>query len=61
MFTTSDPRDLLVLTHERSRRLREEPAAERLRPASGTRRALAASLRRAADHLDRAPFAPRPA
>ena len=58
---TSDPRYALVLAHERARRLREESAAERLRRSSGTRRALAESLRRAADRLDPAPFAPRPA
>lgn len=56
-----DPRDALVLAHERARHLREETAAERLRRASGTRRALAASLRRAANRLDPAPLAPRPA
>jgi len=58
---TSDPHYALVLAHERARRLREESAAEHLRRASGTRRALAESLRRAADRLDPAPFAPRPA
>lgn len=59
MFT-SDARDALLVAHERPRRLREETAAERLRRASGARRALAASLRRAANHLDPAPLAPRP-
>jgi hypothetical protein len=52
MFT-SDPRDALVFAHERARRL--------CAGASGTRRALAASLRRAANRLDPAPLAPRPA
>jgi len=60
MFT-SDPRDALVLAHERARQLREEAAAERLRRASATRRALAASLRRAVDRRGAAPPAPRPA
>jgi hypothetical protein len=48
----SDPRDALVLAHERARHLREETAAEHLRRRFGTRRALAASLRRAANRLD---------
>jgi hypothetical protein len=54
---TSHPRDALVLAQERARRLREETAADDLRPASGTRRALATSLRRAANRLDPAPLA----
>jgi hypothetical protein len=58
---TTDPHDALVLAHERARRLREETAVQRLRRTSGTRRALAASLRRAADRLDRAPLEPRAA
>jgi hypothetical protein len=60
MFT-SDPRDALLIAHERPRRLRAETAAERLRRASGPRHALAAILRRAADRLDPAALAPRPA
>jgi hypothetical protein len=60
-MVTYDPRDALAVAHQHARRLREETAAERLRRMSGTRRALAASLRRAADRLDRTPFAPRPA
>jgi hypothetical protein len=60
MFTT-DARDALVVAHEHGRRLRAEAAAERLCAASGTRRALAASLRRAADRLDRAPLRRVPA
>lgn len=58
---TSDPHDVLLVAHAHSRRLRAETAAERLRPTSGARRALAVALHRAADRLDRAPFAPRPA
>jgi hypothetical protein len=60
MFT-SDPRDALVLAHEHARHLHAETAAERLRGASGTRHALAAFLRRAANRLDPAPLAPRAA
>jgi hypothetical protein len=60
MFT-SDPLDALVVTHERGRRLRAEAARERLRGTSRTRRTLAVSLRRAADHLDQAPLARRTA
>ncbi len=56
MFT-SDPLDALAVAHERGRRLRAEAAAERLRGAPGTRRALAVTLRRAADRLDPAPLA----
>jgi len=56
-----DSREALVLAHERPCRLREESAAESLRRASGMRRALAASLRRAANRLDPASLAPRPA
>jgi len=43
MFT-SDPRDALVLAHERARQLREEAAAERLRRASATRRGQSQTL-----------------
>ena len=57
MFTS----DLLDLAHEHGRALRAEAAEERLRGAPGTRRALAASLRRVADRLDPAPLARRPA
>jgi hypothetical protein len=60
MFT-SDPLDALVVAHERSRRLRAEAAAERLRDTSSIRRALAVSLRRAADRLDPTPLARRTA
>jgi len=58
---TTDPLELLTVAHERGRRLRAEAAAERLRSTSGTRRALAVSLRRAADRLDPAAHANRPA
>ena len=51
-----DAHDQLALAHEHGRRLQAEAAAERLAPARG-RRALAASLRRAADRLDPAPRA----
>jgi hypothetical protein len=51
-----DARDQLELAHERGRRFRDEAASERMRGRSGTRRALAASLRRAADRLDPAPL-----
>lgn len=60
MFTT-DPRAALAVAHQRARHLRREAADQRLGHGSGTRRALAASLRRAANRLDPAPFAPRPA
>jgi hypothetical protein len=60
MFS-SHSRDALVLAHERGRHLGEEAAAERLRRVSATRRALAASLRRAANRRGAAPLAPRPA
>jgi hypothetical protein len=43
---TNDPLEVLAVAHERGRR---------------TRRALAMSLRRAADRLDPGPFAKRPA
>ena len=62
----TNPDDALVVANERGRRLREEAAAERVRRDAGTRRTLAASLRRLADRLDpdpleTGPFAPRPA
>ena len=60
MFT-SDPRDALAVANQHVRQLRTETAARRLASPSQTRRALAASLRRFADRLDRAAFAPRPA
>jgi hypothetical protein len=60
MFTTNAG-EALLLAHDRPQRLREESAARRLRRAPATYRALAASLRRAADRLDPAPLAPRPA
>ena len=60
MFT-NDPRDALAVAHDHIRRLREEPAAERLRPALTLRHAVAAHLRRAADRLVRPPLAAGPA
>lgn len=60
MFS-SDPHDVLALAHERARHLREEAAVERLRHHTATRRALAESLRRAANRLDPVPLAHRPA
>jgi len=60
MFIT-DPLDQLAVAGARGRELRAEAEAERVRPAAGTRRTLAASLRWAADRLDAAPAARRPA
>ena len=51
-----DPRDQLTVVQERGQRLRAEAFAERLGGPVGTRRRLAASLRRAADRLDPAPL-----
>jgi hypothetical protein len=56
MFS-SDPRDLLVLAHQYTGHLREEAAAHHLRRRAWTRRAFAASLRRAANRLDPSPLA----
>jgi hypothetical protein len=53
----TDPADGLAEIRERGRLLRAEAAAERLRAPSRTRRALAASLRYAADRVDPAPLA----
>ena len=58
---TSDPADALVLANQRVRRLREQAAAEHVRPRPSTRRIFAASLRRAADRLDPVPLVQRPA
>lgn len=58
---STDPLDALVLDHARARDLRAQAAVERLRPISTTRRAAAGLLRRAANRLDRAPIARRPA
>jgi hypothetical protein len=52
---TTDPRDALALSEQRSRQFQAEAAAERLREPSAMRRALAVSLRRAADRLDPGP------
>jgi hypothetical protein len=54
MFPT-DPRGALLLVHEHTCRLRAQTAPKLLRP-TGPRRVLAASLRRAADRLDRSPL-----
>lgn len=51
-MVTSDPRDVLVLAHVHARQLHDAAAAERLRRGTRTRRALAESLRRAANRLD---------
>jgi hypothetical protein len=62
---TWDPRDALVLAEDRARRLREERAVDQLfrtpSRAVAARRALAGSLRRAANRLDPAPLVHRPA
>ena len=60
MFT-SDPAAALIVAHQHARHLRDETAAGRLHRVPGARRALAASLRRAANRLDPTPLAPRPA
>jgi hypothetical protein len=52
-----DPRDQLAVAHERGDDLRAEAAALRLRGPQGPRRAVAESLRRAADRLDPGPLA----
>ena len=59
MFT-GDPLGALVAAHDRGRVLRAEAAAERLREPSSMRRAVAETLRRAADRLEPAPLAHRP-
>jgi hypothetical protein len=61
MMFTSDPVSALVVAHARGRELRAEAAAERLCGTSGARRAIAVSLRRAADVLDPTALARRPA
>ena len=60
MFTLN-PLDALAVAHTRGRELRADAAAERLRGTTATRRAIAVSLRRAADRLDSAALASRPA
>jgi hypothetical protein len=60
MFT-NDPLDALVVAHARGSQLRAEAAAERQCGISRTRRAIAGSLRRAADRLDAPALAQRPA
>ena len=54
---TTHPRDTLALSAQRAIRLHAEAAAERMREPSKLRRALALSLRRAADRLDPGPRA----
>ena len=51
-----DPRYTLVFAHEHARRLQEDTAADRLRRSPAVRHALAASLRRLANRLDRTPL-----
>jgi hypothetical protein len=60
-MVASDPRDALVLAHERVHRLRADSASRRLSGVPAPRRALAAALRHAAERLDPVPLAPRPA
>ena len=55
---TIDPHDAIVFARERAYRLREDATQ---RPSSNARRALAASLRRAARRLDSAPVVARSA
>jgi hypothetical protein len=61
MMFISYPLDALAAAHAHGRELRAEAAAERLFASSGTRRAIAVWLRRAADRLDPAVLAARPA
>ena len=56
-----DPHETLALAQRHGDRLRAEAAAERIRTPSHARRALAASLRGAADRLDHASLARTPA
>ena len=58
MMFIGHPLDALAVAHQRGRELCAEAAAERLLGPSWTRRALAGSLRRAADHLDPVHAAP---
>jgi hypothetical protein len=61
MMVTCNPLDALAIAHTRGRELRADAAAERLRGTTATRRAIAVSLRRAADRLDPAALAWRAA
>jgi hypothetical protein len=54
-----NPLDALARAHQHGDDRRAEADAERLRGTHGTRRVLAASLRRAADLLDPSPLARR--
>jgi hypothetical protein len=56
---TPDARDQLMLAHEHGDDLRADAAALQMRGRRSSRRALAAKLRRAADHLDPGPLALR--
>ena len=49
---TSHPLDLLAVARERAGRLHAEAEVERMYGRSATRRAVAGTLRRAADRLD---------
>jgi hypothetical protein len=60
MMFTCNPLDALAVAHVRGGELRAEAAMERLGGTSPARRAIAVFLRRAADRLDPAAFAPRP-
>ena len=53
---TSDSHDGLVLAHERTRRLRAEAAAERLRAPSALRHGVAVLLRGAANRVEPTPL-----
>ena len=57
----SNPRDALAFAHEHARRLRDEATVERLSRRPWLRRGFAASLRSAANRIDPAPLAHRPA
>jgi hypothetical protein len=60
MMITTDPRDMLAFSEQRSAQFQAEAAAERLREPSAMRRALARFMRRTADRLDPAPRGWRP-
>lgn len=60
MFTCN-PLDALAVAHVRGGELRAEAAMDRLGGTSAARHAIAVFLRRAADRLDPAALAPRPA
>jgi hypothetical protein len=60
MMITTDPRDMLALSEQRSAQFQADAAAERLREPSAVHRGLARFMRRAADRLDAAPRAWQP-